>query len=432
MPTLSINPKTCLSGDDAKEFFDFLTQQKQQNISFFKKGYSPCFNTKHISFEQDVICEDLDAQGAYTCNFVGRKIGEGGFATVYNIDKSVTVSNVEFSPSGYSQPEVVKVQQHCECIDEKCSNHNTLKMLEEEYQISVKVPHLGVHKAILQQEKRVSYSILNKLPGTELFEILVKDRLPHPRLTLRQRIELSLGLLQAVKTQVSGLNLIHLDIKPENIMVDLTTVPMTVNFLDYAFGQQIPEGNNGLMVSKHAGSKGYTAPEVVLSSGEYFVTPAADLFSLMKILMLIWGLTDSSYGKSSFRDYQLYLRRPQNLSLLFKSVPSDQKALLCQLGLDTLINASLTKGLARPASERGTIDEAIESFQKIHDIYTQSLKAKSSITPSEKQVKSVVEKPLPLKENRSNGLIAISAYALFQPSPLARNERHAPIISNTL
>lgn len=418
MPTLSINPKTPLTGDAAKEFFDFLTQQKQQNVSFFKKGYTPYFHTNIISFEQDVICEDLNPQGTYTCNFMGKKLGEGTYATVYNIDESMTASNIAFSPSGYKQPHVVKIQHHCLCNGGTCLKHNPLRLLENEYQMSLKATHLDIHSALFSHANMVSYTIMNKLPGVELFQVISKDWEKNSSLTLQQRLELSLVLLESAKKQITDLNMIHFDIKPENVMVDMSTTPITLNFLDFAFGQQIPMGEKGIITDKHGGSKGYAAPEVMLSPSAYLATPAADLFSLMKILMLIWGMVDSSYDDSPLSVYKLYLRKPQKLDKLFSHIPADQRVLLCQLGLDILIKASLTKGLARNPAERGTIDEAILTYQQFLELYKQSLQRR----PLNSIASSQQGEPLKVKELRlssaSSGSIPVPYCALFQPAPL--------------
>lgn len=418
MPTLSINSKMRLSGNDAKEFFDFLTEQKQKNISFFKKGEQSFFHSHFISFDESVVCEDLDAQGRYTCNFLGQKIGEGTFAKVYDISQSLTVSNIDFRPFGYQQSQVVKVQRHCGCVLGACGTHNSFKMLQQEYEISTKAAHLGIHRAVFNYAKRVSYTLMNKLPGKELFKILIEDFGKKPRIPLQQRLELSLGLLQSAKTQLVDMSIIHFDIKPENIIVDLSKMPMMINFVDFAFGQKIQDGRDAIMTSRRAGSIGYAAPEVMLSFGDYFATHAVDLFSLMRVILIIWGGYNDSFKASRPSEYASHLKKPENLNDLFISLPPEQRVLLRHLGLDNLIKTSLRIGLARDPRDRGTMDEAIRSYQKILDIYMQSLQTKPESPVGSKQI----DKPMEAYASTFQPSSLASVHGLFQSKPNITHE----------
>lgn len=390
MPTLTINSKTALVGKEAKDFFDYIDQQKRLNVSFFKEGFSTHFHDGVISFKQDMLCENLNEQGNYTCSFMGKPLGQGNFGKVYDIDKVVTVSPIEFREKNDVPLQVVKKQDHCECGDlQTCANHNTIEMLNTEVQRSSKVRHLDIHHPILSQDGRRSFTIMNKLRGTELFEIIVDDIEGRHILSVQARIELSLALLHAAKTQIFDLNLIHLDIKPENIMVELSTKPMTVCFLDYAFSQEVPQGQQGLMTKSHSGTLSYVAPEIIKSADEYFVTFSADLFSIMRILLLIWGGADYSYRKIDMIQYGSYIARFKHLDQLFKSIPSAQNRCLETSGIDSAITDILRIGLSDNPTDRGTLDDAIASFQRILDTYTEYSRSKrlrsdafrSSLTP---------------------------------------------------
>lgn len=403
MPQIKINADASLVGSDAKIFFDFLTQQNQLQVSFFNKGFSVSFNDHLISFEDNVLSEEISEN--FTCHFIGQKLGEGNFGTVYDIDKSVIISPIEFIPSGYIQSQVVKMQHHCECRDwESCINHNSLKMLKQEHDATAKAQHLGIHPPVFSQDKLSSYIIMNKLPGVDLFDILENDVQRKPGLTLEQRIELSLALLKAVKEQITALNLIHFDIKPGNIKVDLRTSPMTVKIFDYASAQEIAPGDKGLVTNSQFGTMAYISPEVVWASSDpYFATPAIDLFSLMRILMLIWGGRDNSFGDISMYEREIYLTSPQNLDQLFRELPEYQTVMLRKLGLDGLISACLARGLNRFPERRGTIDEAIMSYQQILDTYKRTLQSEPLLKGSAKAC-ATLGGPLSLKRKHSDDL----------------------------
>lgn len=395
MPQIKIHAHTSLVGADAKVFFDFITQHQQRNVSFFKKGMSVSFNDSMISFEDDVLFEE--ASGSFTCNFLGQKLGEGSYGVVYDVDQSMTLSSIEFSPSGYRQPQVVKIQHHCHCDRwGSCFHHNTLGMLEKEYRVSAKTQHLDVHRPILNDEKTVSYTVMNKLPGVNLCDILDNDLQKKPALSLQHRIELSLALFKAAKDQITALNLIHFDIKPGNIMVDFSVLPIRVNFLDYAFGEEIAPGNMEVLTRCHVGTMSYISPEVFLTEDYYHATAAIDLFALMRLLMLIWGGRDISFGDMPYHQRQQYFIEAQNLDQLFRELPEDQVVTLRHLGLDAMIRAILTIGLSRNPHDRGTIDDAILAFHKIYHIYQE---VKQEI-PMDVAAKACAKLERPLSQKR--------------------------------
>lgn len=369
MPKLQLDAKTALTGVDAARLFEFIEEQKKLNSFIFQKGFSSSSDDDAIVFNQDLVCEGI--QGHYVCYFIGNELGSGSFATVYNIDQCKILYPFEFFQATDATSQVVKRQRHCECKGSFfCSNHNSLDMLDQEFKLTSKTTHLDIHPPILSSDERTSFTIMKKMPGDELYNILNEDYEKKNILPLSCRIELSLALLQAVKKEITDLNLIHMDIKPENIFVDLKSRPLSVHFLDYALSFEVPKGEKKVMVKSHCGSLAYMAPEVIQTKGQYFVSYATDLFSIMRILLLIWGGVDKSYQKMNSYEYINYLPQLNIRSSLFQSIPDLQSIQLKALNLAQPIQEILSKGLSLNPDCRGDIDTVIAEFQKIYDEFS--------------------------------------------------------------
>src|SRR3990167_5199466 len=284
---------------------------------------------KTIIISAKKMLDDQDAG-----DFVGSKIGSGYFATVCHIDKVVEITGIAFVPSGYTQPQVLKVQQH--------RADNSVACLINEITISRKTPHIHPRNPVIDLNK-ISYTPMEKFPGRELFEIILEDIEREKILTLQQRMELSVAVLEAVLTQVQQCGIIHRDLKPENIRV--LESPLTVNIIDYGFSIALPPGKLWGLDDKRCGSLDYMAPEMMKGDGHYYQTEAQDVFSVGRILQVIWGGCDETYNKP--KNTASY-RRERLVSLennLFKSLPSKQWVELKRLSLSGRIKTVLQQML---------------------------------------------------------------------------------------
>jgi serine/threonine-protein kinase LegK1 len=208
---------------------------------------------------------------------------------------------------------------------------------------------------------------MDKLEGVELFHVLQRDINKEERLTVEQRIQLALALYKGLKAQVSDLRIIHRDLKPENIMVDLEK--MEVRFFDYGFAITLPVGRKEIEVSNFCGTATYVSPETLVGSKISFAT---DLYSLTRVLILLWGGVDESFIKDNPEPISLIKER-HKLRFLFKDLSKEQQTELSKSDIRNDIKVLLARGLDVDQYKRGTVEDAIGEFERIFEKYNQRL-----------------------------------------------------------
>lgn len=355
------------------------------NCAYFTPADNLTYNGVRFSVGQNFLCKKVVGKEAYHCLFIGHQLGEGSFAKVYSVDTVVEVTPTSYLPyGGYAQPKVIKEQGHCACTNPSmtCGDfHNPMDTLKEEYKVSAKIDYLGVETPqVVRKGTKISYTVMNELSGTELFKILSDDDNKTNILTIDERMELTLELYKALQ-QVSDLGIVHRDLKPENIMVDRTN-SIKVKILDYGLAKNIPEGKKTLRVFEAAGTPAYVAPETFRVP--IIISSAMDLYSLTRILLILWGGVDESFA--GLWEHEHSMREKNKVKNLFRLLPKEQLAELSRLGVAEAIKALLAQGLMTDPDKRGTVEEAITKFEEIYSNYAHQGQSTRTDLPQESQV----------------------------------------------
>lgn len=343
--TKLIDPKA-LSTEDARKLYEFF---QSRTIKIWHKDVNYRFLDGTIfHFEYTVIerkCKEAKRGVRY--EFINDKfcIGRGGFSEVINcigtlrIDKEGRVRfKTPETDVMHKQSRLVKVQQHSERYPEQFALH--------EYSYTrTAAPYLAMKEPTLIPATRTSYLVMRKQRGDELFYILKADITGQIYLMLDTRIALTKLLLEALK-EITTKGIIHGDIKPENIIADITSFPIGVQIIDFGMAS-----HSSAPTKEQSGSVLYVAPEVM--SNLYGPrTLKQDVFSLGLILALLWGIDIDNFNKrtKNWSD-------PLNLDYLFTTVATE-------VGEDfrVIIKDLLTGMLHFNSSERMTIEAAIEKF----------------------------------------------------------------------
>ena len=276
-------------------------------------------NEKHIvsdelSFQHNIIvANNVVNQLEEAIHFYvtdEKPLGGGSNGDVYSI-----IAQFCLTPEGKIQqqalPQSLVVKFSKKVVCSKQYNEYCDDLYELEVSNTRAMSHLGF---VMSAKKRhnnqlVSAIIMKKQPGVELFEIINKI-LSLEYVSSQFQLQLTIALLSAYQAQLSSLLLIHGDIKPENIMVDLG---MDYNELGASSHNKIladfvpPKIDCAFIDVERAkryltpydlyiplGSKKYLAPELNAArergkaDTEIFECEKIDIYSLGKVLSYLW------------------------------------------------------------------------------------------------------------------------------------------------
>ena len=300
MPKKCINPCS-LSAEEAKWLPAFFKLQLEEN--FWSRGVEYRFKDQLFFFEYPIIrraCHDAARGVRYeVVDDRSSLVGAGGCGKVYPIVGTLRID--EGGLFQFKTPEtdpkhklarVAKIQRHT-------PTKNSRELAKNEYDFAdVVARHLSMKEpTYFSKSEHEEYSclVMRRQPGTDLFAILqAEEALATPIMTTVQRFALTKALIQAFG-DIAQKGAVHGDVKPENVMVDMSTNPPSVRTIDLALAHA-----DGSVVISKSGTRCYTAPELLTSRGIPLAqTTKMDVFSLGLVLALLWG---ASFGAICARD----------------------------------------------------------------------------------------------------------------------------------
>lgn len=271
-------------------------------------------------------------------------LGKGSYGRVYPVAVTLKIAHKKliFKKKPYGKRRIVKIISD--------ADNNFTKALNE-YTLSKMTPHSHPKHPIVFRKK--VYSVSRRMEGTELFKIINDDLLRKPELTLKQRFDLSMRLIEAVQTQIFDVGLVHRDLKPENIMVDISNGH--IGTIDFGLAKLA----TGYLGSDNVGTPGYLSPEVLLNKNS---SQMSDIYGLGRILALIWRIDPVSYSEKFSQEEMLSWMRQQNYSSLFDGIKNQMHP---QTADD--IQSLLEKMTAFEPAHRIDLKTAFTELKRIHD-----------------------------------------------------------------
>lgn len=288
-PDIGINLKA-IAPEHVAQLLRFFDSQSEHGMTSWEKDRLYTFDDgSEFTFRNDVFQRARkDGHEGLRYEAISNKapIGQGGFGTVRRIKGTVVLDaedeRIQFKKHGKDgKRRVVKVQEHT-------AWENSLADYQKAFEFSKRAPHLAIKEpAIVDTSlvRQTSYTVMDEIPGRDLFAISADDYAGVDVLSTLERIDLTYALLLALKEQVRDQGLVHRDIKPENILVDLGP-PITVKIIDYDFSMDTPDGQS-------LGTEGYYAPEIV--SAPMSTCEKADVYSMGRVIALIWRVDVATY-----------------------------------------------------------------------------------------------------------------------------------------
>ena len=387
LTTITVNAESCLSGEAAKDLFNVIKMQKKSGVSRFSKNDELSFkrsilssNRTVFSFEQDAICEDLNADGSFTLHFIGKKIGSGGYSNVNLIEKSLKITSTNVISWQSDLPKVVKIQDHCACKTQTDScgmNHHSKALLNNEFEISSKIDYLGVQQPFFHK-KNQSFLIMSEIMGKKLSTILEEDRKQINILSLQQRMAIHLALLNAFNA-LKDKNILHLDVTPKNVILIDLDKSVTARPIDFGLSSMIFYPPDEVSSTQSSGDINYISPEAYLHSDNnlHIYSSKTVLYSIARILAELWGGHNSDYFELQVGDeFASFVTKPPantTLKTLFRTLPFQDQRTLEFSHLNIKINDHLLRMLSRNQKERPTFIDVIKEFDSIIDEFIVNL-----------------------------------------------------------
>lgn len=273
----------------AQLIIQFFSMQSQAGINLWVKDTPYTLqNGTIITLKNNVFSrERKEGHSGLRYELISNKpsLGVGTFGQVYKIKSTMSLDEDSIKIKKQRKDgkrRVVKIQRH--------HPSNPLTALDNEYRLTKKTAHLAVKKPTIVTNStgaQLSFTTMNQLPGDELFYILDERE----NLSALQRIELSLALVNALEEQVCNQGIVHRDIKPENILVHLGP-PIQIHFIDFGLSKDAIHLNTIIN-----GTPPYLAPEVRQYSS--LINFKADVFSLARVIALLWNVDYSTYDDLS-------------------------------------------------------------------------------------------------------------------------------------
>lgn len=268
-----------------------------QNKNFWAAG-SCWINSQEIILSHKIIGH-FDATGEKKVYEVldNDLFAKGCFGSLY-LSKVTLVPNQENNEltikiKSQEKQRLVKIQEFKYFSKEKA---------EKEVQNLQKISFF--HCKPLTIEHHQSLITMRKLPGISLLKLIQQNQL-----SILERYELTKALVLALNEQINNSNLIHRDIKPDNILIADHFIIYIID-LALAILKDYDDRRDALR-----GSIPYAAPESY--SPLRCVTSKTDIYALGRVLMMLWG-DDYLHNPDFNTTDALYTAKHVSFSTLFE------------------------------------------------------------------------------------------------------------------
>jgi serine/threonine protein kinase len=318
-------------------------------------------NGAPVGYSYFVTNQDLivrrDKYGKLACDVIDNAdlVGSGGQATVYSISGSI---KQRFKASGekvvfeYGESKrIVKIAVHNrQRIEDFVTRFN------HEADITTQCTHLNSRNSFFGTTKNgrsVAGMTLQRF-GMDLLELINQDS-DSQLFTIDDRFQLTILVLEALKKQIHQHNIVHRDIKSDNICAWYDEYKWHVDIIDLGGARYHNENDK-----KYPGTMMYAPFETVYHK---VVNESSDIFSIGIVLALLWRdmhemlLDDNSVlSDRELNEWKIPLN-------LFNGIPDLPPEFTDQIKLN------LEKMLDKDQSARPGIDECIKNFKTIYQVY---------------------------------------------------------------
>ena len=344
MPII-INPEK-LSSEDIKLLFCFFASQAMRQIQYWKAGEVIRFGAACFYFEHNVVARQRgkDKPGLryeFLCKEI---LGDGGCGTVHKVAGTLILKD-DLSYEYKKDKRVVKVQS----LKASRDIPDPIAFVEREFHMTRQLPYMRVKSPTFTKD--FSYTVTHLFKGTEFLDVILRDieSPPSSKLSFEKRYKLSCAALQALKLS-SEKGIIHGDVKAENMIMENDDL---IHLIDFGASWNLGKPNHCT-----GGSLDYVPPEMAIPS-----TPKTinyDVYSMARVLMVLWGSTVYSFNSTNITEWQFKLKLvDKDIANLFESLIDVTES------NKTIIRSTLLGMLNRNPANRLSLDEAIAAFNTV-------------------------------------------------------------------
>ncbi len=209
---------------------------------------------------------------------LGEEIGKGANSHIFRT-LGTLVPQSDGSLRKKITPRIIKQQDF---LTEKWLR-KALGLIESEFQTASLVTHLHVKRpAVINGDRHISSFMAARWIEGESLGAYIGPKATLNLTGIAERLGLSIALIRALEWQVHTRQVVHLDVKPDNILIrNPTGLQPLVYYIDTGLSKK-----NNVEITYSRGTPFYISPEVLLGQN---ATAAADVFSLGVVVGLIWG-----------------------------------------------------------------------------------------------------------------------------------------------
>ena len=250
------------------------------------------------------------------------QLGAGGFGITYRAKDNVlgrTIVIKECFPEDFcirqGKNVVARARAHEKPVD------SIVRMFIREARSLAKLRHpniVGVHRAF--EENETAYMALDLIDGRDLFDILQTNA----KALSPARVKHILSQMLDAVEEVHGLDLLHRDISPDNIIIERTGTPVLIDFgAAKGDASRHTRAVSSLLVVKD----GYSPQEFYVAGSEQ--SPSSDLYALAATFYHV--LSGEAPANSQARMIEMVGNKPDPCKPLLGRIPGYDNAFLAAI-----------------------------------------------------------------------------------------------------
>lgn len=254
-----------------------------------------------------------------------KPLGEGGFGSVKKVDYSLQIINEDgvkkARATKNNKPRVFKMMLRT--TNEEKSENQKMRFTREE-QMMIEAKHM--HAKLYVITDTAAYFVMRHLPGDDLKSIYAQMNDNKLHFTKAQRYELSRKLFLALD-EFHQRKILHLDIKPENIKVELKVDDEgkvkdigEVNIFDFNLSLWLSKKKDAYCETGR-GSLTYRSPESFEIETNPMISSNADTYSMTLTVAQLWNAKEPRVFTCKDREDCYEESKNQSFLQLCENVP---------------------------------------------------------------------------------------------------------------